>query len=62
MTLVDEARGATLGGRTLAEKFQEKWGGSYDVSECVEALRNWVVAAGYNDDGVFEVEYSNYRL
>ena len=62
MTIVDEAGGITLSGSILADKFREKWGGSYDTAECEEALRHWVEAAGYDENGVLTVVYSNYRL
>jgi hypothetical protein len=61
MTLVDKAGGVTLGGATLAEMFNEMWGGNFDCQDCVDALRHWVVSAGYDADGVFTVVYSDYR-
>ena len=57
-TLVDSLGGATVGGAVLADKYAERLNGAggYDaamVAECSMALRHWVLAAGYNDDGSF---------
>lgn len=52
-TIVDNADGVTLGGNALAEGYAAMWHGNFDTYECEQALRHWVVAAGYRSDGTF---------
>ena len=60
---VDEFDGVTLGGSTIAEKYNKKWSkAGYDVTEAAEAIRHWVVSAGYDNDGKFQVIMSNFRM
>ena len=62
-SIVDDFGGVSLGGNTIAEKYTEKWSaGGYDVTEAAEAIRHWVVSAGYDTDGKFKVIMSNFRL
>ena len=61
--IVDDFNGMTLGGSTIAEKYNEKWSAAgYDVTEAAEAIRHWVVSAGYGNDGKFQVIMSNFRM
>lgn len=51
-TIVDHAGGITLGGYGLAEGFAKMWH-NMNTYECEQALRHWVIAAGYRSDGTF---------
>ena len=63
--IVDANGGISMGGITLGEKYAERRyraGDSdvMDISECQMALRHWVSAVGYDNDGKFEIEMSDY--
>lgn len=56
-TLVDEAAGVTLGGADLAERHYALW----KDHDCAQALRHWVEAAGYDQNGKFKYIISNHN-
>jgi len=64
--LVDENGGFSMGGTTLAEKYSERqFKAGYDIqmiAKHANALRHWVVAAGYDLDNSFRVVLSNNIL
>ena len=61
--IVDNLGGATLGGSTIADRYQALWSAAgYDVSASADALRHWVECAGYDDNGEFEVKISDTFL
>lgn len=58
--IVDEQGGYTLGGISLGEEYVKHYyeEGGHDVIEVSRremALRHWVLAVGYNNDGTFAV-------
>ena len=62
-SIVDEFDGISLGGLTIADKYFEKWSAAgYDVTEAADAIRHWVVSAGYDADGMFKIIMSNFRI
>ena len=62
-SIVDESDGVSLGGLTIADRYSEKWSrAGYNVEEAAEAIRHWVVSAGYDTDGEFKVIMSNFRI
>ena len=63
--IVDEQGGISMGGISLAEAYakREYRKGSYDVMQIglvSQALRHWVSAVGYADNGEFQIVMSNY--
>lgn len=57
--LVDDNGGVSMGGISLAEAYAQRHykAGGYDpkdVDECAAALRHWVEAAGYDENGNFQ--------
>lgn len=61
-TIVDHAGGVTLGGNALAEGYAAMWHGSVNTYECEQALRHWVVAAGYAKSGNFLYVLSKHLI
>lgn len=60
-TIVDEAGGITLGGAALADRYAAMWHG-FKTTDCEQALRHWVEAAGYDKEGNFKYIISNHIL
>lgn len=65
--IVNENNGLTLGGIAIADKLTEKWNTEYvpnniSIHVATTAVRNWLVCAGYDNEGRFTYELSNYRL
>lgn len=64
--IIRDAGGATLGGNTLADKLTERFkaeefdGPSLWVA--ADAVRHWVVCAGFTEDDEFIYELSGHRL
>lgn len=64
-SIVDELGGYTLGGISLGEEYAKRCyrEGVHDIIEVSRremALRHWVSAVGYGNNGEFEIFISNY--
>ena len=63
--LIDEAGQLTVSGMTLGDLYFMKYCNGADlmrISAHADALRHWVVSAGYNNDNEFEYILSNTIL
>ena len=62
-TIVDEMGGVTLGGATIADRFFEKWtAAGHRIGREYDALRHWLMAAGYDNDGRFTIIMSSHFI
>lgn len=65
--IIDDNGGLTMDGSTLGKKYAERLhkAGGFDIKDVTtyeEALRHWVLAAGYGKGGRFTVIMSNHIL
>lgn len=64
--IIDEHYGLTMGGLTLAERLMEKWHVqppvSVSASVAADAVRHWVIAAGYDSNEEYTYRLSKHRI
>lgn len=61
-TIVDKEGMGTLGRYELANGFASLWHGRFDVRKVMDAIINWVVCAGYDENGEFKVIMSDSKM